>query len=322
VIRTALAAVLLILLLPAAVIANASNWAARTVVDDGAFASTVGRVMDTPTLRTVIADRISDEVATYLSRTPETFTLLATEILHVPPGTSIDDVRAALRARLATALDDPSVRAARERAIESVHAYLIGATTGADQAVRIQGDQLVLDTGPLVEKLAAAMDPRLTPATVALPEADRLVVLASAGALETASDAISLMEIGRFLIPIVAIIAALAILGLAHRRVRALGLVGIAVMLAGAVTLAAAWLGGEAIGQASADITVRQITTEVYTAFITLLVWQAVALIVGGLVLALIAWLLVRRRRAARAGGPSGQGGSSGPSMTSGAASA
>ena len=321
-IRTALAAVQLILLLPAVVIANASNWAARTVVDDSAFASPVGRVLDPPTLRATIAPRIADEVTTYLERNPETLTLLATEILHVPDGTTAADVRAALQARLATALDDPAVRAARDRAIESVHAYLVGAAGGADQAVRIQGDELVLDTGPLVEKLAAAVDPRLTPATVTLPETDRLVVLASAGALGTTSDALSVMEVVQFLIPIVAIIAALAILGLAHRRVRALGMVGIAVMVAGVVTLAAAWIGGEAIGQASADITVRQITTEVYTAFITLLVWQAVALIVGGLVLVLIAWLLVRRRRAARAGGPSGQGGSSGPSMTSGAASA
>ena len=102
---------------------------------------------------------------------------------------------------------DPAVQAARDRAIESVHAYLIGATSGADQAVRIQGDELVLDTGPLVEKLAAAVDPRLTPATVTLPEADRLVVLASAGALGTASDTLSVMEIVQFLIPIVAVIA-------------------------------------------------------------------------------------------------------------------
>ena len=308
---------LLVLLLPAVVIANASNWAARTVVDDSAFASTVGRIMDTPTLRAAIATRISDEVTTYLERNPDMFTLLATEILHVPDGTSADDIRAALRTRLAAALDDPAVQAARDRAIERVHAYLIGAAGGADQAVRIQGDELVLDTGPLVEKLAAAVDPRLTPAMVALSEADRLVVLGSAGALGTASDALSILEIGRFLIPIVAIVAALAILGLAHRRVRALGLVGIAVMVAGVVTLVAAWVGGEAIGQASADITVRQITTEVYAAFITVLVWQAVALILGGLVLALMAWIVVRRRRAARAGpGPSG------PTMSSGAASA
>ena len=48
--RTLLAAVLLVVLLPALVIANASEWAARTVVDDQAFTTTAGRVMDTPAL--------------------------------------------------------------------------------------------------------------------------------------------------------------------------------------------------------------------------------------------------------------------------------
>ena len=268
-IRTALAAVLLVLLLPAIVIANASNWAARTVVDDIAFASTAGRMLDTPTLRAAISDRISDEVTTYLAEDPETFRLLTTEILHVSGSATLEDVRTALRARLTAALDDPAVRQARDTAIASVHRYLLGAATGADQAVRIQGDELVLDTGPLVERLALAVDSRLTPQAVRLPEADRLVVLTSAGALRMTADTLSLVEIVQFLIPIVAVITALAILGLAHRRVRALGLVGIAVTLAGVVTLVAAWVGGEAIGQASTDITIRQITTEVYTAFVT-----------------------------------------------------
>ena len=59
VLRTMLAAVLLVLLLPALVVANASEWAARTVVDDQAFATTAGRVMDTPALRQVVADRVT-----------------------------------------------------------------------------------------------------------------------------------------------------------------------------------------------------------------------------------------------------------------------
>lgn len=300
VIRTVLAAVLLILLLPAIVIANASNWAARTVVDDVAFRSTVTRVMETPTLRATIVQRVSDEVTTFLATNPETLRLLVTEILHVPDTTSVDDVRAALRARLAVAMDDPAVRQARDEAIEQVHAFLIDASTGGDRAVRIDGDRLVLDTGPLVERLAAAVDPRLTPATVRLSEGDRLVVLASANALQTARTGLPLLEVIQFLVPLIAVVVALAIVGLAHRRVRALGLVGIAVTVAGAVTLVAAWFGGSVLGEASTDVTVRAITTEVYTAFVTLLVLQAAALIVAGLVLSLVAWVLGRRHRAAR----------------------
>ena len=58
--RTMLAAVLLVLLLPVLVVANASEWAARTVIDDRAFATTAGRVMDAPALRAVVADRVTD----------------------------------------------------------------------------------------------------------------------------------------------------------------------------------------------------------------------------------------------------------------------
>ncbi len=308
--RTVLAALLLVLLLPTVVLANTSYWAVRTVVDDRAFARTAGDVLDSPSLRSVIATRVADDVLSRL-RSAETFRVLATEILGVDPSASPEEVRAALRTALAAALDDPAVRQARDAAIAQVHAYLIGAATGTSGAVRIQGDELILDTGEITDRLAAAIDPRLTPAMVRVPEADRILVLAEADALETTANAVGLMQLVQILIPIVAVVAALAIVGLAHRRVRALGLVGIAVTVAGVVTLAAAWLGGATVGSASSDITVRQVTTEVYSAFTTLLVWQSAILIAGGLVLAIVAWILLRRRGTASSGstGP----GSTGP---------
>lgn len=298
--RTVLAAMLLVLLLPTMVLANASSWAVRTVVDDTAFATTVGDVLDSPTLRVAIAQRISDDVTAYLASEPETLHVLATEILHVDGSATIDEIRTALRAALAPALDDPVVRQTRDQAIARVHAYLIGAATGTSGDVRIEGDELILDTGGLMDRLAAAVDQRLTPTMVRLPESDRIVVLAKADALETTSTAVSLLEAVQILIPIVAVVAALAILGLAHRRVRALGLVGIAITVAGAVTLVAAWLGGAVVGSASADPTVRQMSTEVYSAFTSLLVWQSAILIIGGLVLAVIAWALPSQRRGDR----------------------
>lgn len=298
VMRTVLAALLLVLLLPTVVLANTSYWAVRTVVDDETFATTAGDVMDSPTVRATIAQRVSDGVTAYLASDAETLRVLASEILHVDGAASTEQIRATLRARIVAALEDPAVRAARDAAIASVHAYLIGAATGSSGAIRIRGDELILDTGDVLERLAAAVDPRLTRTMVRLPESDRILVLAEADAIETAGTAVSLLEAAQVLIPIVAVVAALAILGLAHRRVRALGLVGVAVMVAGAVTLVAAWVGGAAVGNASTDPTVRQMSTEVYSSFTGLLVWQSVILMLGGLLLAVIAWVLVRRRRA------------------------
>jgi len=298
--RTMLAAVLLVLLLPVLVVANASEWAARTVIDDRAFAATAGRVMDAPALRAVVADRVTDSVVDALVTDPITARVVATEILGLDAEASAPEIGAAIRTRVAVALDDPAVRAVRDAIIADIHHVLLGVALSGDGAVRIQGDALVLDTGPFIDRLAVAVDGRLTPGLIRIPVADRTIVLARSEIIETSSDALSLLDLGRFLIPIAAVIVALAIVGLAHRRVRALGLVGIAVTLAGAVTLAVAWLGGEAIGTASADPTVRRVTSEVYAAFLSLLVLQSVLLIVTGLFIALAAWLILRRRQSSR----------------------
>jgi VIT1/CCC1 family predicted Fe2+/Mn2+ transporter len=298
--RTLLAAVLLVLLLPALVIANASEWAARTVVDDQAFTTTATRVMETPALRTVVADRISGQVVEALLSNPITARVVATEILGLGADATAPEIETGIRSRLAVALDDPAVRRTRDAIIEDIHAYLIGAATGASGAVRIQGDALILDSGPLIDRLATAVDARLAPGTITIPLADRTIVLVESEALETTSTALTWLDLGRFLIPIAAVIVALAIVGLAHRRVRALGLVGLAVTLAGLVTLVVAWVGGEAIGTATSDPTVRQVATEVYSAFLSLLVLQSVLLIVVGLLIALIAWAIQRRRQSSR----------------------
>ena len=298
--RTMLAAVLLVLLLPMLVVANASEWAARTVIDDRAFATTAGRVMDAPALRAVVADRVTDSVVDALVTDPITARVVATEILGLDAQASAPEIGAAVRTRVAVALDDPAVRAARDAIIADIHHVLLGVVLSGDGAVRIQGDALVLDTGPFIDRLATAVDGRLTPGLIRIPVADRTIVLARAEILETSSDALSLLDLGRILIPIVAVVVALAIVGLAHRRVRALGIVGIALTLAGAVTLAVAWLGGEAITSASADPTVRQVTSEVYAAFLSLLVLQSVLLIVAGLFIALAAWLILRQRQSSR----------------------
>jgi hypothetical protein len=299
VLRTMLAAVLLVLLLPALVVANASEWAARTVVDDQAFATTAGQVMETPALRQVVADRVTSQVVSGLLTDPITARVVATQILGLTADATATEIASAIQARVRVALDDPAVREARDAIISDIHASLIGAATGSG-VVTIQGDALVLDTGPFIDRLAKAVDGRLTPGTISIPRADRTIVLARADVLETSSDALSLLDLGRFLIPIAAVIVALAIVGLAHRRVRALGIVGIALTVAGIVTLVAAWLGGEAIAGTSSDATVRQVASGVYAAFLRSLAIQSALLIASGAVIAIGAWLILRRRQSSR----------------------
>ena len=49
------------------------------------------------------------------------------------------------------------------------HATWSARRAGASGAVRIQGDALILDTGPLIDRLATAVDARLAPGTITIP---------------------------------------------------------------------------------------------------------------------------------------------------------
>ena len=84
----------------------------------------------------------------------------------------------------------------------------------------------------------------------------------------------------------------------AHRRERALGIVGVAVMIAGLVSLGIVWLGGTAGVAALRSDTVQDIAGAVYGELTTVLVAQSIVLLAGGAALAIGGWLLFRRRRA------------------------
>ncbi len=57
------------------------------------------------------------------------------------------------------------------------------------------------------------------------------------------------------------------------------------------------WLAGRYIASVPDSAVARQLTAEVYDAFLSLLIVQATLLIAVGLVLAVLSWLLARRGR-------------------------
>jgi hypothetical protein len=298
--RTWLAAVLLVLLLPAVVVANASTWALRTVVDDAAFTATVGRTLDTPSLRQELADRATSAVVTAISRVEGRLQVVVT-VLGLGGDATRERLEAALQPRIEAALGDERVHDVRDRIVAAVHRALIRGLDGESEYVYVAGDEVVLDLEPLVERVAVVVDSRLPAAGITdLASADTRIVLAEAEAFETASDALDWMEALRIVIPLVVVIAILAVVGLAHRRTRALGIVGLAIMTAGLVSLAAAWFGGSVVGGVPADPTLGVIAEDVYGSFVSLLVAQSLLLVLAGGLLAVVAFILVRRRRGRR----------------------
>ncbi len=165
----------------------------------------------------------------------------------------------------------------------------------------VRGKNVVLDTAGLLDRIATSADPRIAalvvnvPAILAAP-----IVIAQVDELQQVQEAMRLMRSLQLLLPLVAVTAALIVVVLAHRRARALGIVGLAIAVAGAVSLAVLWLAGPYVSQVPEAEVARQVTAQAYDAFVSLLVIQAALLVALGLVLAVLSWLLARggRRRA------------------------
>jgi hypothetical protein len=293
--RTSVAAVLLVLLLPMVVVANASTWALRTVLDDRVFAATVGRILDTPTLEAEMSERATSLILDVADDSNLRLQALATQVLGLPTANRTA-VETALESRIATALGAPAVVAARDDAVSAVHRFVTGAAK-AEPPLAVRGSQVVLDLGDIVEEVAAELDPRLPALGLAsLPAAKTTVVLGEASQLRMVSQGITLLEAARIVIPLAVVAVILAIVGLAHRRIRALGIVGVAIMVAGLVSLAVAWVGGGVVSRAPEDLTVRTIIGEVYDAFIGLLLAQSLLLVAAGAAIAVVALFAARRR--------------------------
>lgn len=295
--RTALAAILLVLLLPVAVLANASNWALRTVLDDRAFTTTVARVLETPALETALAQRATTLILDAVGDSELRLQALATGVLGLS-GTDRATLETVLEARVESAMRAPAVRAARDEAVGAFHRFIIGAARGDDGPLEVRGSQVVLDLGDIVTEVATALDPRLPGLGLAsLPTAKTTIVLGDATQVRMVRDGLSLLDAARIVIPLVVLAVILAIVGLAHRRTRALGIVGVAIMLAGIVSMAVAWAGGGVVSDIPEDPAVGTIVGDVYDAFVGLLMAQSLLLIGAGAALAVVAWVLQRRQR-------------------------
>ncbi len=292
--RRTIAALLLVILLPALVIVNASTWAVRTALDDAAFAATVGRVMDTPEVEEAIAARATTAVIDTLDAAPGRLATVSAVVLRLTGEPTREQIAAALEARILAALSVPAVEAARDDAIRAVHAVLLGAATDDDGLVHVDGSQVVLDLGPIVERVAGAVDERLPRAGLAnLPAGQTTIVLAEAPQLATVTTTIDILETLRIVLPLALLALIVAILALAHRRRRAVGLIGMAMVVAGIVSLVIAWLGSGVVGRVPDDPVAALIAKGAYDAFVEVLVLQSLLLIALGTFIALVARLLI-----------------------------
>jgi hypothetical protein len=299
--RSLVAGLLLVLLIPMVVAASAATWATRTVVDDVPFTNAVGRVLDTPGLQEAIATRATDVAVEILDRVPDRLTVVGRVVLDLPAGTTRTQIEDALHARILAALEDPTVREVRDATVTSVHRFVLDGARGRNDVVAVRDGMVVIDLGPLVERVAAVVDDRLPSAGLAEvdPAAARLV-LVEAPALQTVAQAVALMDALRIVIPLA--VGALVLLALmaARDRTRMLAYVGVALMIAGFASLAMGWLGGGLVEAAPTDPLVGSVARDVYAALLTPLMLQSALIVSAGALLAIVGWFLLHRRAARR----------------------
>jgi hypothetical protein len=198
-------------------------------------------------------------------------------------------------------MDDPAVEEVRDQVVAAVHGSVIGVAEGKPGLIAVRGKDLVLDTTGLLDRIAAAADPRVASLVADVPTGlAGPIVIAQVAELEPIQDGLALMETLERLLPLVAVTAALVVVVVAHRRARALGIVGLALAVAGAASLLVLWLAGRYIAKVPDAPVARELTGQVYDAFLNQLIVQSVLLFVVGMLIAVVSWLAQRgeRRRA------------------------
>jgi hypothetical protein len=295
--RSFLAANLLILLLPGVVIANSSLWAMQTILDERAFTTVVGRALDSEAIRDRLAARattiVLDKIYAADGQTQQIMRM-AFGLNDVPDRQLVDVL---LRPKIAAALEEPAIRDERDRIMASAHRFVVTGAVGSSEFVKIEGPFAVLDLSPVIERLAAAADARLASAGLTdFSSQEASVVLAEAGRLRTVGSTLEVLGTAGTGLPIALGAAILLIVALAHRRIRALGLVGVTVLIAGLVCLTVATLAREFAQNVSDQAAVNVVAGETYDAFATLLMEQSIILAIGGAIVAALAWIVLRLR--------------------------
>jgi hypothetical protein len=288
VIRSVLAAVLVLALIPATALANTSTWASRTVLDRAAFSQVVGRALDTPAARGALAERLAAELYAAILRVDDRLRFVIGPLVGESPAASDAAIIAGLEPWVADVLEDARTQGARDQLVLAIHDALIGAVEDPAATVRIEGDALVLDAADLLRAVVGALRERLGDIGVAIPQTTTIeITLAASPAIASTPGGLSALEQFAVVAPLLAIAIGLLIVLVAHRRRRAVGIVGLAVGLGGIAGLAVVTLGGVAVAGADSPID-PGLLTATYGALSENLAMQSAVVLAGGGALAAI----------------------------------
>jgi hypothetical protein len=286
-----LAALLVLALIPAVAAANATTWAKRSVLDQRTFTEVVDRALDSPEAEEALAEQLAPALFDTLVDADERARLVLAPIAGQSADASDDAVIRGLEPRIRAALESPRFDAAREQLVIAAHRTLVG-LDDPDSTVRIDGDALIVDAADLLRVLLDTIDSRIGALGIDVPDGANVdIELASSPGLAATGEVLPTVDRLGTILPLIAIATALLVIVVAHRRGRALQVVGLAITLAGAACLGVVWLGGLAAAGAESPIS-PELVQATYQALSSDLVTQSMALIVGGFVLLVVGGLV------------------------------
>jgi hypothetical protein len=292
--RTGLAAILLLLFIPVAILADLSVWATRTVVDERAFTATVTDALDAPAFHEAVAGVAADTLTDRIEGLDPTVRAAGAAAIGISNDRTA--IHTWLDDRLVTIMESDGLRVQRDALIGAAHHVLVD---GADSTgpVRIVGDNVIVDVGGVETVIATALDPTGVAAQfLQFSPAEQQVVVAQAIELDRVTSTIRRL---RTLLPILAL--AMAVIGLlvivfAHHRARAIGGIGAALVFAGGIGVGIAWLAGQVVGAFVHAPLVRDAVSEIVASLSGVLMTQSALLVVAGVAFMIAGWSIGREQ--------------------------
>jgi hypothetical protein len=284
-------------------IALTAFWGQKTLLDTDRYLETVGPLASDPTVQAAIADKVSATVTTQIQDSAR-----LDELLNDYP--RLKPLLGPLTAGLGGFVHDQTLKIVQSdqfaqlwRTVNTeIHKGVVYALEGnPNGAISLQGDQVVLDTGDLINAVKQRLVDRGLTIVENLPvppAADRQVVLLTAPQLSQARFAYAVGQpIAQWLIYVVLLLFIIAVL-IAIRRARMVMAVGIAMIL-GAMVIRL----GMAFGQSQLDATLAptffaQAQDAFWTSLTGYLLLAVRAAFALGLVLAVVGWYLSGTRSA------------------------
>jgi hypothetical protein len=287
-IRSLAFGLLLLVFVATAAAANVGFWALNSVLDTEAFTATADRVVLDPAVRLYLADAIATRAVGLVTGQLGSVPSALKAQLALPTTATPKDVATALSGVVQRALLDRRAQAILDSAVRGLHAS-ITQPGGRAAPLSVASDDVVLD----LDQVISLVDQQLVPQQpglfgVPIPaDLGRIPIFHSTG-LSVVVRAAELARTARWLLPAIALVAALLVLVVARHRVAALAWIGVSLLIVGLLCFGLVTVAAPFVAGALSPGPARSAIASSVTAFASGLASQSAIVALAGLVLVLL----------------------------------